>query len=298
MYHNSYNQEGVNMFDFIGNVTEKNILYENEIPYRMACNMVKMYWSDQYKKELHKYGLMLIKPEALIMGKTPEIFSILHATGYELIYFVRKNIDATRTSEMWKFSWLNSSLERILVNQKLFSVYDSLILILRSQNFGAKSACEMLTDLKGSAFESKRKPHQIRWKIRPINYILNYIHTSDDSNDFLREIGILLDWDELIQVFEAIASNHIISYPTIEKSASLKQDYTLSNWLNNIYDKIEISNLSTPDKNYIMKNIQILKSYTGQKITLNFLRVLCQYELIKWDFETIVVLSNNINYLK
>lgn len=286
------------MFNFIGNVTEKNILYENEIPYRMTCNMVKMYWSDQYKKELHKYGLMLIKPEALIMGKTPEIFSILHATGYELIYFVRKNIGAARTSEMWKFSWLNSSLEHILVNQKLFSVYDSLILILRSQNFDAKSACEMLTDLKGSAFESKRKPHQIRWKIRPINYVLNYIHTSDDSNDFLREIGILLDWDELIQAFEAIVSNHIISYPIIEKSVSLKQDYTLSNWLNKICDKMEISNLSTPDKNYIMENIQILKNYTGQKITLNFLRVLCQYKLIKWDFETIVVLSNNINYLK
>ena len=217
------------MIDFIGNDIEKNTLYENEIPYRMVCNMVKMYWSNQYKEELRKYGLMLIKPEALIMGKASEIFSILHATGYELIYFVQKNIGAVRTSEMWKFSWLNSSLEHILVNQKLFSVYDSLILILRSRNFGTKSACQMLTDLKGSAFKSERAPHQIRWKIRPINYVLNYVHTSDDSNDFLRELGILLDWDELIQVFEAIVSNHTISYPSIDKPAAPKQDYTLTN---------------------------------------------------------------------
>lgn len=286
------------MIDFIGNDIEKNTLYENEIPYRMACSMVKMYWSDQYKEALHKYGLMLIKPEALIMGKVSEIFSILHTAGYELIYFVRKNIGAVRTSEMWKFSWLNSSLEHILVNQKLFSMYNSLILILRSQNFGEKSACQMLTDLKGPAFKSERDQHQIRWKIRPINYVLNYVHTSDDSNDFLREIGILLDWDELIQVFEAIVSNHTISYPSIDKPIAPKQDYTLTNWLNNICDRIKISGLSTPDKNYIMKNIQILKNCTGQKITLNFLRVLCQYELIQWNFETIVIISNNINYLE
>lgn len=47
-----------------------------------------------------------------------------------------------------------------------------------------------------------------------------------------------------------------------------------------------------------MKKIQILKKYTGEKITLNFLRVLCQYELIQWNFETIVIISNNINYLE
>ena len=32
------------MIDFIGNDIEKNTLYKNEIPYRMVCNMIKMYW--------------------------------------------------------------------------------------------------------------------------------------------------------------------------------------------------------------------------------------------------------------
>ena len=286
------------MIDFIGNDIEKNTLYKNEIPYRMVCNMIKMYWPHQYKEKLRKYGLMIIKPEAIIMGKASEIFSILHSSGYELIYFVRKKIDALRTSEMWKFSWVNSSLEHILVNQKLFSTYDSLILILCLQSSNSKSACQMLTDLKGSAFKSEREPHQIRWKIRPINYMLNYVHTSDDSNDFMREIGILLDWEELLQVFKAIASNHTIAYPSIDKPVVPKHDYTLTNWLNNICDRLKISELSTPDKDYIMKKIQILKKYTGEKITLNFLRVLCQYELIQWNFETIVIISNNINYLE
>lgn len=286
------------MVDFISNSSEKTVLYENEIPYRMVYNMVKMYWPYGYKKELHKYGLILIKPEAIITGKAEEIFTILLAAGYELIYFARKNIGSIRTAEMWKFSWLHSSLEHILINQKLFSACDSLILILRARNSGTRSACEMLTDLKGSAFESKRKPYQIRWKIKPINYVLNYVHTSDDSNDFLREIGILLDWDELIQAFEAMVSNHVIPYPNVEESTLSQQDYSLANWLKNTYAKMKNSSISISDKKYIKKQIHILGNYTGQKITLKFLYILSQYELIEWNFVTIVVLSNNINYLK
>ena len=127
---------------------------------------------------------------------------------------------------------------------------------------------------------------------------MNYVHTSDDSNDFLREIGILLDWDELLQAFKAIASNHTISYPSIEALALQGQNYTLDSWLNSICVRIENLTISDFDKEYIMQSILMLKDYTGQKITLNFLHVLCQYELINWDFETIVVLSNHINYLK
>lgn len=286
------------MVDFINNDNEKNFLYDKEISYRMVCNMVKMYWPNQYKKELCKYGLMLIKPEAIITGKAPEIIDILRTTGYELIYYVQKNIGSVRASEMWKFSWLHSSLENILINQKLFSICDSLILILRAQNLENKSVAAMLTDLKGSALEAQRKPHQIRYKLRPINYVLNYVHTSDDTSDFLREIGILLDWDELNQAFDTIVSNQVIPYPSIKVSALPKHNYTLDNWLNNIYNKIENSNIFTSDKKYIINNIKMFKKNTSHKITLNFLCILCHYDLIEWNFETIVVLSNNINYLK
>lgn len=277
---------------------DKIILYESEIPYYMVCNLAKMYWPNQYKNELSKYGLVLIKPEAIITGKTSEIFSILHTEGFELIYFLRKTINALQVAEMWKFSWQHSSLEHIFVNQKLFSICESFVLILRSQYPTRKSACEILTELKGSALESERKPYQIRWKIKPINYVLNYLHTSDDSIDFLRELGILLEWNELIQAFEAMASNHAISYPIGEKPPLLKGNYTLDNWCDNICTKMEVLNISPLDKIYIIKNMQSLKKHIEYKITLNLLLTLCRYELIEWNFETIVILTNHINYLK
>lgn len=276
----------------------KNNLYKNETPYRIVKNMAEIYWSNQYISELHKYGLMLVKPEAILLRKTSTIFSILQSLDYELVYFLFKKIGSTDISEMWKYSWVNSSLERIFVNQKLFSTYKSLILILRIRTLNEKSTCELLTDLKGSVNEFERKSYQIREKIKPINYILNYIHTSDDQYDFLRELGILLDWEELVQVFDAITSNCIIPYPNVNELYFSKLDFTLDNWLKNIYTNMKYSTTSPSDRKYIIDNIQILKSNHERKITLDFLYVLYRNQLIHWDFETIVVISNHINYMR
>lgn len=276
----------------------KNSLYKNEISYRIVKNMAEIYWSQQNISELHKYGLMLIKPETILIGKALTIFSMLQSYEFEVVYFLQKKICPTCISEMWKFSWINASLERIFINQKLFSTYESLILILRVRTPSEKSACELLTDLKGSANACERKPYQIREKIKPINYILNYVHTSDDQHDFLREIGILLDWEELIQAFEAMASNRIIPYPNVDESYLPKLDLTLDSWLENIYINMEGSLISPYDRKYIIKNIQIMKSNNEQKITLDFLYVLCRNKLIHWDFETIATISNHINYMQ
>lgn len=276
----------------------KNSLYNNEIPYRIVKKMAENCWPHQYITELHKYALMLIKPEALLLGKALPIFSILQSYEYKLVYFLCKKICPTCISELWKFSWVNSSLERIIVNQKLFSTYESLILILRVRTSEKKSACELLTDLKGSTNEWERKPYQIRAKIKPINYILNYVHTSDDQYDFLRELGILLDWEELIQAFDAMISNCIIPYPKIDKLYLDKMDLTLDRWLKDIYLNIDNSFVSISDKKYIIDNILLLKSDHKQKITLDFLYALHRNRLIRWNFETIAVISNHIDYMR
>lgn len=278
--------------------TIKSSLYENEIPYRTVKDIAEIYYSNQYMSELQRYGLLLIKPETILLGKTQSIFSILRASEYELVYFLYKKICPTCISEMWRFSWVNSSLERIFVNQKLFSTYKSLILILRNRVLGKKTTCELLTDLKGSANEGERKPYQIREKIKPINYILNYVHTSDDQYDFLRELGILLDWEELIQAFDAMTSNCIIPYPHTDKVYFSRFNFSLDNWLKKIYTNMESSLISLSDRKYIIKNIKNLKNSYNPQITLNFLYVLIRNKLICWDFETIVIISNNIAYMK
>ena len=86
---------------------DKSPLYENEIPYQMVSSIAQKYLGNYYEDKFFEYGLIIIKPEALIMGKVDEIFSIFCTRGYELVYFTRKKIDAMCTAEMWKFSWQN-----------------------------------------------------------------------------------------------------------------------------------------------------------------------------------------------
>ena len=64
---------------------DKSPLYENEIPYQMVSSIAQKYLGNYYEDKFLEYGLIIIKPEALIMGKVDEIFSIFCTRGYELV---------------------------------------------------------------------------------------------------------------------------------------------------------------------------------------------------------------------
>ena len=237
---------------------------------------------------------MIIKPEAIITNKISEIFSILKSNNYELCYWARKNISSIQVADLWKFSWTNSSIENIIINQKVFSVCEAVILILHLPNIEEGSACEKLTELKGPAIKSKRKPYQIRCKVEPINYMLNFIHTSDDSNDFLRELGILFETDELIQIFNDMSLERVVDYPAIVEDNSEKRNYSLMVWGDKILNKLKNCNCNSADKKNILSSITLLKENNAALVNINFIYLLCKYDLIKWDFETIVIISSRI----
>lgn len=278
-------------------VSDKKILYQEEIPFRIAQNLAKMYWSEQWYNKLFKIGLLIIKPEAIMLGKVSKILDIISENEFELIYSSYKKLNIEQTSAMWKFAWRNASVERILINQKLFSLCNSLILILRYKKPTVFSACEMLTDLKGPSLPEMRKPYQIRNQIQPINYILNYVHTSDEIADFLRELGILFDWTELIHIYNLLNLNNSIPFTYIEQEIIEEKQYSLSSWIKKICLRMETSSIVIPNKTYIYNLLYEIESYPNYKISLKLLQILCQYNLLTWNFETIVVLSNHIEYM-
>lgn len=280
------------------NYIRKSNLYQDEIDYRISVCSAQMYWSDKYKNVLYRYGLAIIKPEAIMLGKVNNILSIIKTAGFEIVYVSQKKLTEEQTNQMWKYSWKNASIERILINQKLFSVCFSIILILRYKFNLKMSACEILTDLKGPSNPEKRKSYQIRSLIKPLNLILNYIHTSDEIVDFLREIGILFSWDEVVNIYKLISANSIESFYYTEKQPLYISKLSLKAWLKNLY-----CNIKENDIHYTcIKHIEnVLLSHLDSpdyKIPLSLLQILCKYNLINWNFETIVILSNHIEYMR
>lgn len=273
-------------------------LYKMEIPYRISTCLAQMYWPDQYENKVYKYAIAIIKPETVMLGKVSEVISIIDKAGFEIIFYSKRKLTAQQTYEMWKFGWENASTERILINQKLFSICDSIILILHCRFSAQMSACEILTDLKGDSCPEKRKPYQIRSQLHPLNYILNFIHTSDESADFLREIGILFDWDEITNIFNIMNFNTSITLPYTEQIAAYKSQLSLQLWLKDIYYRIVKTDMDKHCKTYVENILQQFEYHPNRKIPLNFLRILSQYNLINWNFETLVILSNYIEYMR
>lgn len=278
-------------------LNEKFELYQQEIPFRITLNLAQMYWSEQWNHKLLKIGLLIIKPEAIMLGKVSNILHIILENDFELIYSSHKKLTTEQTSAMWKYGWKTASVERILINQKLFSICNSIILIFRYKKSSKFSACEILTDLKGPSLPEMRKSYQIRNQIQPINYILNYIHTSDEITDFLRELGILFDWNELIHIFNLVDSYNTIPFTYIEQEPLEEKQYSLSSWVKTINLRIEKSSAVIPNKAYIHNLLFKIENDPNYKISLKILQILCQHNLIIWDFETIVILSSHIEYM-
>ncbi len=104
--------------------------------------------------------------------------------------------------------------------------------------------------------------------------------------------------EELIQAFEAMFLNNNIPYPNIEESIISTHYFTFDNWLNKIFGKLNHTDISSFDKQYIIEKIEILKNDSKEKITFDFLYRLARNDLIEWNFETLIVLSSNIDFSK
>lgn len=275
----------------------KRKIYQQEIPFRITTSLAQIYWSDQWEQKLNKFGLLLIKPEAIMMNKVKDILNIVTKSNFEIIYYSHKKLTEAQVFEMWKFGWKDASIERILINQKLFSICNSIILVLRYEKVSNFSACEIATDLKGPSLPDKRKPYQIRSQIEPLNYILNYVHTSDETADYLRELGILFEWNELIHIWDIMNSQRRIPLLLTEEKLFKKQNFSFILWLKEIRTFIRKGSIPFSIKTCIQNELSIIEKNPNYKISLKLIQALCQYNIITWDFKTIVIVSNNIKYM-
>lgn len=270
--------------------------YKQEISYNISEQLAQLYWSDCYDK-LNKIGLMIIKPEAIYLNKVGLILNILEKHNFELIIAYNKKLTPSQTNEIWKNSWINSSNERILINHKLFSSCDSIILFLRYRKYSKYSTCELLTNLKGPAIPKNRKPWQIRSIIQPINLILNYVHTSDTTGDLLREVGIIFDIKEIIQIFNNIDSNFTSSFDEIDIINMNTNISTYENWIYGILETIINSDINSREKEIMIKQLQNHLQHSENMLSFELLILLSKYEFINWNFSSIVIISNHIKYL-
>ena len=76
-----------------------------------------------------------------------------------------------------------------------------------------------------------------------------------------------------------------------------EQDLSLKLWLKEVRKSIRKKSIPFYIKTCIQNELTIIEKNPNYKISLKFIVMLCQYDIITWNFKNIIILSNNIKYM-
>ncbi|UOE95086.1 nucleoside-diphosphate kinase [Alkalihalobacillus sp. LMS39] len=157
---------------------------------------------------LYKTSLVIVRPDALILGKAIPALEIIIKLGFKPICFKAKKIDRLMLREIWRHSYSQASIDRILIHERIFSLSNSVVIFfLGPKNSIDYPASVDLSLRKGSAKKEKQKSTDLRSLLGSPSRYLSLIHISDEPADVIREMGILFNWSERDKLIYSLFEN-------------------------------------------------------------------------------------------
>jgi len=278
--------------------SKKADIYRQDFYYEMSISCALDILQDNVLPCLSNIALLIIKPDAEAMGRIPLIIQLLSSSGYEIAYMRELHITHTQTTELWKYQWSAASIDRIIVNEKLMEMGHSFLLILKNRQYTASinhPLSAFLTKQKGSADAELRSAEHFRSVLKPLNIILNYIHTADEPADVVRELGILLSADELLNMYKGILCEGVTPYSAILEKL---QDYKMADIGNpgelllSLWKRASKGSLS-PDEIALERHFY---DASQKKCNLDLRLLLSSGIINQWTWEWIIAVSFFIQY--
>lgn len=209
-----------------------------------------------YLNILNKYALVLLKPECLALNMVEKVFDEFELLGFYPVYIKFKILSQNQVFSLWKYGWENADLTRIILNCFSICWNYSAIVILKNSDQKCNDSCKELNGYKKSSLNPIQ--YSIRKNIGAINNYLNFIHVSDNTNEMIREIPILLNLDEIIKLIEEIQYLSPISVEEIKKINPVLENYSidsLSDCVNNYIDSLNKVDFDKSIKDELIKSV-------------------------------------------
>lgn len=143
-----------------------------------------------------RHSTLLVKPEALRLGKVPQILRWLHAHDWQVVHFETVRASRHVLRGLWRYQWNAVTRQHKQVVDMLFGTSDCLFLLLRSTTPRNMTATQKLAEQKGPSEPDERAPWQLRATLGNYNAYLNFVHSPDEPADLIRELGVLFGEDE------------------------------------------------------------------------------------------------------
>lgn len=255
--------------------------------------------SNDFSKLFTKCALIMLKPECLLMNKVDKAFSILKEINYYPIYISIKKLTQTQALSLWKYDWLNATTSRVLLNCKAANWSNSAIVLLKDKNNNRRDSCEYLNSLKGASINSNDNMKYIRGQLGTINNFLNFIHCADNHNEMVRELLILFDFEELIEIISLLNCERLYSKEKINSLFKTQlNNYAISD--TDACFKSYINSFSQSITNNDEKNIyeQLIQAYNKKTISPNLFIELFKHNKIDWTWNNLVTFTQYTDFTK
>lgn len=195
--------------------------YLGEVFVREAWEEWSEAWGADAVEAAHSHAAMLFKPDGVAARMIDPAVEFLEEHGFAPAAAVAVDLDRGTTRWLWLYRFNVASVDRIRLHDLVNTAGPGLFLILRDERRGPGDvpATVRLTDLKGPSRPERRRPDQLRSRLGVSDRLVNFIHTSDEPADLLREMAILVPPSERPLFFAAIDAADPSAWSTAKRQA-------------------------------------------------------------------------------
>lgn len=171
---------------------------------------------DESLSSLSRFASLTLKPDAVVGRTLKPTMEWLGDHGFSIVAAELVEFDRFITRGIWYYSWNVASRDRKDLVDAFLPATPSLFLALR----GPEDASLWLSQNKGPANPKYREPGQLRHGLGYFSTLLNFVHTSDEPADFIRELAVYFPAPTRQRIYRAMAS----SGESLQHAESLAND--------------------------------------------------------------------------
>lgn len=153
-----------------------------------------------------RHALLLLKPDAAITGAMRPAVAWLLEHGYRITGAYAVSFTPLHLRALWYFSWQRATPQRRLLADRLAGLSPAVVLVVTHPD-DTEPVSARLTAQKGPADPALREAGQLRSALSAGTYLLNLVHSADDPDDVLRELGVYFSESELAQVIPQLSAD-------------------------------------------------------------------------------------------
>jgi nucleoside diphosphate kinase len=199
-------------------------LYEREIYFREGLAAAQDTLGGELSDVLRNSALLMLKPDGVLTARLGPVLSFLEAHGFAVVAAQSVAFTPLLWREMWRYQLTSATLDRLAVNEHVYSSSPALLLLLREEGPSAVPATVRLSGLKGSSDPAARSADSLRSRLGHANRILSHIHVADEPADLVRELGLLLDPRARRRLLAALGTGQLSAADRDLLQTTLKRD--------------------------------------------------------------------------